>query len=133
MSGEVPFQNIIAREAELAVRRNVYRVLEAIGKGDFSDFLLPPQQTPTEVRQDAKDRAKRTLIQQFGIDLLIAVATVILPYVLDLDVTSKEQWTFIGLLIVKTVISSTVSYAFRLFVAPKEAGQVSLAQAQKGA
>ena len=134
----VPFQDIVRREVEQAVadavRDNLSLVIEALRKGDFSDFfpdgiVSPPSQTPKEVRQDAKERSWRTLCQQLGIDLIVAHATVIGPLLLSLDVSSKEQWTFIGLSVLKTIVSTLVAYLFRLFYAPREESQISLAEA----
>lgn len=127
---KISLQDIIAREATAAVKMNIDNILQAIGRGDFSDFLLPAPQTPRDVRQDAKDRAKRTALQQLAIDLAVAVAIVMMPLVRDLDVTSKEQWMFIGLAILKTIVSVVISYFFRLFFAPKEDSQISLRQAE---
>lgn len=134
----IPFQEIVRREAEeavgRAVRENLDMVFEAIKKGDFSGFFpngVVPVQTPQEVRQDAKERSWRTLWQQLGIDVAVALATVVGPLLLSLDVSSKEQWTFIGLSVLKTIVSTLVAYVFRLLYAPREESQISLAEANR--
>lgn len=125
----IPFPEMARREAERAVRENLEKVLKALQHGDFS-AILPKKQTPEEVKEDAKDRTFRTLMQQLGIDLVVAIATVLGPAVLSMDVSSKEQWTVIAFSLVKTIISTVVAYVFRLFYAPKEARQVSLSEAK---
>lgn len=134
MSG-LPFQEIMQREAEKAIKQNLSVVLDALKRGDFSGFQIPsvpaPIQTPAEVRQDAKDRTWRTLAQQLAIDLGIAIATVIGPLLLSLDVSSKEQWTLIGLSVLKTIVSTLVAYVFRILYAPREESQISLAEAKR--
>lgn len=125
----IPFPEMARREAERAVRENLEKVLKALQHGDFS-AILSKKQTPEEVKEDAKDRTFRTLMQQLGIDLVVAIATVLGPAVLSMDVSSKEQWTVIAFSLVKTIISTVVAYVFRLFYAPKEARQVSLSEAK---
>lgn len=128
----IPFQDIVQREAAKAVRDNLSDVIDALRRGDFSDFFREnPVQTPEDVRQDAKERTFRTLAQQLGIDLIVALATVVGPLLLNLDVTSKEQWTFIGLSVLKTIVSTLVAYVFRLFYAPREESQITLAEAKR--
>lgn len=129
MSG-LPFQDIVQREAAIAVRQNLEVVIDALKRGDFSDFL-PRVQTPDEVREDAKERSWRTLLQQLGVDIVVALATVVGPLLLSLDVTSKEQWTIIGLSVLKTIISTLVAYVFRLLYAPREESQITLAEAKR--
>ena len=134
MSG-LPFQEIMQREAEKAIKQNLGAILESLKRGDFSGFQIPsapaPIQTPAEVRQDARDRGLRTFIQQFSIDLGIALATVIGPLLLSLDVSNREQWIFIGLSVLKTIVSTLVAYMFRIFYAPREESQISLAEAKR--
>lgn len=123
-------QDIIAREVRLAVDANMRQILDSLQKGDLSAFQkpqLPELQSPSSVRRDARDRSKRTFIQLLLVDLMIAVATAIAQPLLSLDITSKDQWIFLGILAAKTTISTLVSYVFRIFYAPEPEKEVERA------
>jgi hypothetical protein len=63
-----------------------------------------------EVRIDAKNRAMRTLIQGFFIDLLIASATT--AYTL---LTGENfSWAVLGLAVLKTLLTTATSYVMRI-------------------
>lgn len=88
-------------------------------------------QSVYDVKDDATDRSWRTLWQQLGIDILIAALVVITPMISTLDITSKDQWTLIITSLLKTIISTVVSYFYRLYVAPADSDSMSLPQAKK--
>lgn len=70
------------------------------------------------IKKDAQNRALRTFLSNLGIDLGISVAAVIGTVIFTMDITSKEAWVALGLLVAKTVISAPVSYILRLKKSP---------------
>lgn len=66
---------------------------------------------------DAKNRALRTLFQNLGVDLLVAMGTV-LPMLLNMDFTDKTAWIIFGSSVAKTIVGVFVSYVSRLAVEP---------------
>lgn len=66
---------------------------------------------------DAKNRAFRTLFQNLGIDLLVALGTV-LPMLTTMNFTDKTAWVIFGVSVLKTIVSVFVSYVSRLTAEP---------------
>lgn len=66
---------------------------------------------------DAKSRALRTLVQNLGVDILVALGTVV-PMLLSMDFTDKAAWVVFGTSVAKTVVSVFVSYVSRLTAEP---------------
>lgn len=87
-------------------------------------------QSPGGVRADAKSRSLRTLVMGFLFDLLATLSIVLAPHLADLDISSKAQWMVIGSLVIKTILTSAISYLARLKIAPNEPNQISLASAK---
>lgn len=71
------------------------------------------------VKQDAKNRAYRTLVQGLLIDIAIAVAAVLLVWLPDADITSREAWTVLGVSVAKSVLTAIASFVMRLKVSPE--------------
>lgn len=73
--------------------------------------------TPT-ARADAANRGWRTLVQGVAIDVAIAVAAVLLLWLPDADLSSREAWLVLGTSVAKSVLTAIASYVMRLKVAP---------------
>lgn len=65
-------------------------------------------------KNDAVDRSRRTLIQGLVTDALVAVAAVLLVWLPDADITSREAWTVLGVSVVKSVLTAVASYVMRV-------------------
>jgi hypothetical protein len=77
--------------------------------------------TPTpalDVNTDAKSRAARTFLTGLGWDVIIALATALLLWLPDADLTSKEAWLVLGTAVAKTVLTAAGSYVLRYKVTP---------------
>lgn len=74
----------------------------------------------TAVQADAKQRAKRTLIQGIALDVAVAVAVALLAWLPDADLTNKQAWIILGTSLAKTVLTAVASYVMRLKVAPDQ-------------
>lgn len=66
---------------------------------------------------DAKSRAYRTLMQNLGVDILVALGTV-LPMLLNMRFDDPAAWAVFGTSVAKTVVAVFVSYVTRLTVEP---------------
>lgn len=66
---------------------------------------------------DAKNRALRTLVQNLGVDLLVALGTVV-PMLLTMSFADKAAWIAFGASVAKTVVLVFTSYVSRLAVEP---------------
>lgn len=75
--------------------------------------------TNAATRADAWNRAARTLWQGFGVDVCVAVGLGLAVLLETGDVMSPLFWGTLGVLIVKSVLTSAASYLTRLRVAPK--------------
>ena len=62
--------------------------------------------TTTRLAADAKNRAARSFLQGFGIDIAVAVAMALLAWLPDADVSKKEAWLILGTSLVKTVLQA---------------------------
>lgn len=75
--------------------------------------------TNAYVKADALNRASRTLWQGIGIDAGVAVGLGAAVLLETGDVTSPIFWGTLGVLVVKSVLTSAASYLTRLRSAPK--------------
>lgn len=75
--------------------------------------------TESLVRADALNRALRTLWTGFGVDAATAIGAGTLLLVNEVDVNSELFWSSIGVLALKSIVTSFASYLVRLKVAPK--------------
>ena len=72
-----------------------------------------------EDRADALNRAGRTLWQGIGIDAGVAIGLGTTVLLESGDVMSPIFWGTLGVLVVKSILTSVASYLTRLGVAPK--------------
>lgn len=70
---------------------------------------------------DATNRSARTFLQGIAIDAAIAVALVLLAWLPDADLSSREAWTVLGVAVAKTLLTAVASYVSRLKMPPKNA------------
>lgn len=76
------------------------------------------------VQAAAVERGTRSLWQGLAIDLAVAVAMVLLMWLPDADLTSREAWLVLGTSVAKSVLTAAASYVMRLKVAPLEEAPV---------
>ena len=67
------------------------------------------------VNADAKNRSWRTALQGLGIDVLVAIAVVILAWLPDADLAAGVAWVILGTAVVKSVLTAAASYVMRRF------------------
>ena len=77
---------------------------------------------PTTPRQAkhaaARERGLRTVAQGLGIDVAVAVAVLLLAWLPDADLSSREGWIIFGTAVAKSVLTAVASYVVRLKVDP---------------
>lgn len=76
--------------------------------------------TPAPVKAAARERSLRTFLQGLGVDLLIAVAVVVLAQVPGADLSSGAAWIALSLAVGKSVLMAAASYVMRLKLKPSE-------------
>ena len=59
---------------------------------------------------DARNRALRTLLQGLATDVLVALAAVLLAWLPDADITSREAWAVVGVNLAKTALTTAASW-----------------------
>jgi len=108
------------RTAQLEVSKNIAEIVNGLKAGKPISELVPTSiQVVLDKKQDAKERAMRTFIQNLLIDMAVAVLAVLGTALVTLDVTSKEAWAALAILLGKTAISAPVAYIMRLKKEPK--------------
>lgn len=68
----------------------------------------------TALKADARNRALRSIVQGLAVDVLVAVATALLLWLPDADLSSGEAWIVLGVALAKTVMQAVASYVMRL-------------------
>lgn len=63
---------------------------------------------------DAKNRAFRSFLQGFGIDIVVAISAALLVWLPTADVTSQAAWLVLGTSLTKTVLQAGAAYVMRL-------------------
>lgn len=74
--------------------------------------------TTPAVQQDARNRAFRTFAQGLGIDVAVGLATVLLIWLPEADISTRQAWTVLGITVAKTLLQTIAAYVMRLKVAP---------------
>ena len=112
--GQGDFRELIGNE----ISKQLEPFLKAIQNRQSLEEVAPGVAEIVNVKQDARSRALRTFLTNLGIDVGISIITVIATVIFTMDITSKEAWVALGLLVAKTTISAPVSYILRLKKAP---------------
>jgi hypothetical protein len=76
-----------------------------------------------EVKQDAKNRGIRTLLQGLSIDVLVAIGAGTLAVVATWDgddVLAVGAWVALAASVIKSVVTAAASFLARLKFPPKE-------------
>lgn len=76
------------------------------------------------VRADAKDRAKRTVVQGLILDMAVALGLAVSTWVVDVPddtLPTGAKWLVLGIAVGKSVVQAGVSWLMRLKVAPEVA------------
>ena len=68
---------------------------------------------------DALNRAWRTLYAGFILDALVLIGAGLTDLLTSADITTQAFWVTLGVLVVKSVLTSAASFLLRLKVAPK--------------
>lgn len=76
------------------------------------------------VQAAAVERGTRSLYQGLGIDLAVAVAMVLLMWLPDADLSSRQAWLILGTAAAKSVLTAAASYVMRLKIPPTEEAPV---------
>lgn len=74
-------------------------------------------------KADAASRSRRTFVQGLAVDVVIAIATALLLWLPDADLSSRDAWFVLGTALAKSVLTAAASYVMRLKVAPPDNGQ----------
>lgn len=70
----------------------------------------------TQKRGDARNRALRTFLQGLAIDVLVAVATLLITVFATASSWGELQWAVIGFSLLKTVLMAIASFIMRRFL-----------------
>lgn len=137
----VPFWDLVRREAadaarktwaenEQALRDSAGAYASQVGTGVLTGRGMPepvPDVTAVTSRGeeltvvDAKSRSWRTFIQGLAIDLGFALLSVLALALGDFDFLDGAAWATLGVLVLKTIIQTAISYVARLKIAPRYA------------
>ena len=78
--------------------------------------LTPPLPlTVASLTQDARNRALRTFVQGLVVDVVVAVAVILLPQLASAHSFADLNWGLLAFLLAKTVVVSGLSYVMRRF------------------
>jgi hypothetical protein len=70
----------------------------------------------TLLTKDAVNRAARTLWQNIGIDILVAIVTVLYPVLIESENWAELDWKWLGFSVLKTVVLVVFSFVMRRFL-----------------
>lgn len=135
----LPFWEIVRREAADAAREEWDRNQEAFRRqlsgyareagtgallGRGAPELLPNLTAVTSRGEeltvvDARNRSWRTFVQGLAIDLGFALLSVLTLALSDFDFLSGAAWATLGVLVLKTIIQTAISYIARLKITPR--------------
>jgi hypothetical protein len=136
---ELPFWELVRREAADAARQEWERNQAAfrdqlsgyarqVGTGALIGKGMPepiPNLTAVTARGeelavvDARNRSWRTFVQGLGIDLGFALLSVLALAISDFDFLDGAAWATLGVLVLKTIIQTAISYIARLKITPR--------------
>lgn len=69
-----------------------------------------------QLTKDAVNRAARTLWQNVGVDIAVAIVTLLLPLVTNAETWNDLDWQWIGFSVTKTVILVLFAFVMRRFL-----------------
>ncbi len=136
---QLPFWELVRREAadaarqewarqQAAVRREVGDYARQVGAGVLTGQGMPdpvPDVTAVTARGeqltvvDARNRSWRTFVQGLAIDVGFALLSVLALALGDFDFLDGAAWATLGVLVLKTIIQTAISYLARLKIAPR--------------
>lgn len=70
------------------------------------------------LKADAANRSARAFLQGLAIDVLTAVAAVLLLWLPDADLSSRDAWLVLATGLARTVLAAVASYVMRLKLDP---------------
>ncbi len=112
---------------EAAARQQITDYARQVGTGVVSGQGFPelvPNITATTAQgreltvASAKNRSWRTFVQGFGIDLGFALLSVLALAFGDFNFLDGAAWATLGVLVLKTIIQTAISYVARLKITP---------------
>ncbi|MGX4711635.1 hypothetical protein [Rhodococcus ruber] len=138
---ELPFWELVRREAadaarqewarqQAAVRRELGDYARQVGTGVLTGQGMPepvPDVTAVTARGeeltvvDARSRSWRTFVQGLAIDVGFALLSVLALALGDFDFLDGAAWATLGVLVLKTIIQTAISYLARLKITPRYA------------
>lgn len=136
---QLPFWELVRREAadaarqewarqQAVVRREVGDYARQVGAGVLTGQGMPdpvPAVTAVTARGeeltvvDARSRSWRTFVQGLAIDVGFALLSVLALALGDFDFLDGAAWATLGVLVLKTIIQTAISYLARLKIAPR--------------
>lgn len=75
-----------------------------------------PDPSGAALTKDATNRAARTLYQQLGIDVLVAIAMFVSTELMSHSDWSEFNWKVLGFSFAKTILSTIASFVMRRFM-----------------
>lgn len=75
-----------------------------------------PRRALLLLNDDAKNRALRTLLQQLGIDVLLAVVLLLAPLLQKANDFGDFEWKAIAFLVTKTVLATLFAWVMRRYM-----------------
>lgn len=137
----VPFLDLVRREAadaarqewarhEAAMREQLGDYARQVGTGVLTGRGMPepvPNVTAVTARGeeltvvDARSRSWRTFVQGLAIDIGFALLSVLALALGDFDFLDGAAWATLGVLVLKTIIQTAISYLARLKITPRYA------------
>ncbi|MFD0450441.1 hypothetical protein ACFQZK_05675 [Rhodococcus aetherivorans] len=135
---QLPFWELVRREAadaarqewtrqQAAVRSELGDYARQVGAGVLTGQGMPdpvPDVTAVTARGkeltvvDARSRSWRTFVQGLAIDVGFALLSVLALALGDFDFLDGAAWATLGVLVLKTIIQTAISYLARLKIAP---------------
>lgn len=80
---------------------------------------MPRHTAHVTLKQDARNRAARTFVVGFAIDVGVAIALVLAAAFSKAGSWGELQWSLLGFTVAKTFVTSGCSYLLRMRIDPK--------------